>query len=155
MGRVSAGERVRVVLQGRHLSVRGALTKITAELAEAGVGEADRAALELVLAEVLTNIVKHAFTTFPSGSISVEVRTAADRLVCEVADDGAPMPRGTLPPGRPPPLDGALDDLPEGGFGWLLIRELARDLDYGRAAGLNRLRFSLPLARGSRPELTS
>ena len=42
--------------------------------------------------------------------------------------------------------DTALEDLPEGGFGWHLIHSLTNDLTYLRTGGCNRLRFLLPLA---------
>ncbi|WP_280514091.1 hypothetical protein [Allosediminivita pacifica] len=35
--------------------------------------------------------------------------------------------------------------LPEGGFGWFLIHELARELAYRHDGGMNRLTFRLPL----------
>jgi serine/threonine-protein kinase RsbW len=37
------------------------------------------------------------------------------------------------------------DDLPEGGFGWFLIRELTKDLQYVRHEDQNRLTFSIPI----------
>ena len=55
------------------------------------------------------------------------------------------MPGGRPPAGRlPDGADCALVDLPEGGFGWHLIRTLTRDLAYVRSGGCNRLSFLLP-----------
>jgi serine/threonine-protein kinase RsbW len=52
------------------------------------------------------------------------------------------MPKETLPEGR---LIARADvsNLPEGGFGWFLIRALSRDLDYRRVGGRNLLSFRL------------
>lgn len=67
---------------------------------------------------------------------------------CLLVDQGAPMPGGTLPEGSQAGRTGlALADLPEGGFGWHLIRSLTRDLAYTRVAGTNRLSFLLPRDR--------
>ncbi|WP_245605407.1 ATP-binding protein [Roseicyclus elongatus] len=48
---------------------------------------------------------------------------------------------------RPPPptLAGhAATDLPEGGFGWLLIHQISTALTYRRDGGENRLSLTLP-----------
>ena len=42
------------------------------------------------------------------------------------------MPNGQPPFGFAPDVTVALDDLPEGGFGWFLIKDLARDVSYER-----------------------
>jgi len=99
-----------------------------------------RGTAELVLAEVLNNIVEHAYARH-SGEIEVTLSRDAGGILCEVADTGLPMPQGAPPAGQLPPLEG--DDLPEGGFGWHLIRSLARDLEYRREGGRNLLRFRL------------
>jgi serine/threonine-protein kinase RsbW len=54
------------------------------------------------------------------------------------------MPGGRLPEPRPAPLDVALEDLPEGGFGWNVIRDLTAGLAYRRVNGVNRLNFRVP-----------
>ena len=48
--------------------------------------------------------------------------------------------------GKPANLDVAFEDLPEGGFGWFLIQDLAKDVLYARVENENRL--SLRLAVG-------
>jgi serine/threonine-protein kinase RsbW len=52
------------------------------------------------------------------------------------------MPGLCLPAGKFQPLDD-LADLPEGGFGWYLIRSLTEELSYRRSNGINRLSFQL------------
>jgi len=63
-------------------------------------------------------------------------------ILCEVRDYGRPMPAGGPPdPGLPtiePP-----DILPEGGFGWHIIRCLVADLSYERVGDCNRLRLTM------------
>lgn len=100
----------------------------------------DRATAEIVLAEVLNNIAEHAYATVMRGPIRMWLRRSGDRLHCLIEDEGAPMPGGALPMGRPP----APDDLGEGGYGWHLIRSLTEGLRYERVADVNRLQFSLP-----------
>ena len=99
----------------------------------------DRSTAEIVLAEVLNNVVEHAYALHP-GEIRLTLSVAADQLLCVIEDDGTPMPGGAPPAGHLP--DPQL--LPEGGFGWHLIRSLSTGLDYRRNGATNRLSFSLP-----------
>ena len=98
-----------------------------------------RSSAEIVLAEVLNNVVEHAYA-LTQGDIVLAVTRQAQGLACTILDTGAVMPGLCLPKGRLQPL-GLTEDLPEGGFGWFLIRTLARKLDYHHADGVNRLSF--------------
>lgn len=137
------GPSLRLRLIADPLGVRAALAEVVGALRLAGA--ADPAAAELVLAEVLNNIAEHAYAAGP-GPVLLRVRPlpgTAGGLAVTTLDRGAPMPGLALPAGAAPALDAAPGDLPEGGFGWFLIRRLARGLDYRRRAGCNRLRFRL------------
>ena len=125
-------------------AVRAALEHLPLSLAPCGLSADVVGTLELILAEVLNNIVKHAYRS-GGGAITLRLGLGEAALWCEVCDTGAAMPGGHLPAGAPAAIDVAVDDLPEGGFGWFLIRTLAQDLSYHRDGGTNRLSFSLPL----------
>ena len=43
--------------------------------------------------------------------------------------------------------------LPEGGFGWALIRDMTRDLTYRRQGRMNRLSFVIDLDMETVPQL--
>lgn len=100
-----------------------------------------RGAAELVLAEALNNIVEHAYAG-QSGQIELRLQPRAGGLTVTITDWGRPMPGGAPPPGNPPALSSGAD-LPEGGFGWHLIRRLTSGLDYQRSVNRNVLRFDL------------
>jgi serine/threonine-protein kinase RsbW len=103
-----------------------------------------RGSAELVLAEVLNNVAEHAYRG-GQGPVAVTLARGPAGVACLIVDQGAAMPAGTLPEGKLPETSGlALEDLPEGGFGWHLIRTLTRDLAYLRTGGCNRLSFTLP-----------
>lgn len=129
---------IRLVLQSDARSVRTALRELFVAAPMRHLPEAERDTAEIVLAEVLNNIGEHAYA-MSGGEIEVTIRHGADGLACTVIDRGVRMPGATLPRGEMPPLA----DLPEGGFGWHLIRVLARDLTYRREADRNELRFRL------------
>lgn len=102
-----------------------------------------RGMAELVLAEVLNNIAEHAYSAGP-GPVSVTLTPVAGGTQCLVVDQGAAMPDGRVPVGNLPSATAAMEDLPEGGFGWHLIHSLTRDLSYRRTGPCNRLSFLLP-----------
>lgn len=99
---------------------------------------------ELVLAEVLNNVAEHAYPE-RAGPVAISLRRVDDGICCHIVDRGAAMPGNRLPEGElPDRRDLALDELPEGGFGWHLIRRLTCDLIYARRDKENRLSFRLP-----------
>jgi serine/threonine-protein kinase RsbW len=100
-----------------------------------------RGAVEIVLAEVLNNISEHAYAGHP-GKIELWITAHETFLFVRVVDSGLPMPGGEVPGGA---LDVAaeIQDLPEGGFGWFLIRTLTHELAYLREGGHNTLSFCM------------
>ncbi|MBK5925925.1 ATP-binding protein [Rhodobaculum claviforme] len=126
--------------------VRAALAQVRAALDGLGLTPECHGDIELVVAEVLNNIVIHAYGHQP-GPIDVALTLAEGVLDCEVRDKGRPMPGLAAPPGDPARLDLGRDAVPEGGFGWFLIRRHARCVRYARKEGMNRLSLSLPLCR--------
>lgn len=115
-------------------SVRTGLARAMGSAPMARLGPEDRGRAEILLAEVLNNIAEHACRG-RTGEIRLLVRLEPERLCLVVEDDGAAMPSGTLPEGALPEAA----TLPEGGFGWFLIRTLAREISYLRDGKTNRL----------------
>lgn len=142
----AAGETCTLELDAAHRgdAVRSALESVCRTLAEWRYGPETVATAEILLAEILNNIIEHAFADRPDGTVTVELRTTRNGILVEVADDGAPMPGLRLPEGRPADIDVPEHLLPEGGFGWHLIRSLATDLHYRRENGRNHLGLRLP-----------
>ncbi len=102
--------------------------------------------LELILAEVLNNIVEHAYGDRGVGRIDLDLSVRDGWISCTITDRGAPMPGGFLPNARRySPDEMALGDLPEGGFGWGLIRDMADLLTYQRDGDRNRLSLGIDL----------
>lgn len=143
--------RFRIAFPGDELSVRSALNALNGALGTMSLGPQVLGAAEIVLAEVLNNIVEHAYTDHGRGVVEVIVDCLPEGLAFRVLDDGRPMPSGKLPEGRGPDLDVSPDQMPEGGFGWLMIRELTDELVYERSANRNILSFRLPFCADLRP----
>ena len=134
-----------LLLQATPMGVRAALSEMRARFNYPLPAAGTLGMAETVLAEVLNNIVEHAYGSTGTGEIELRMARAGTWLRVDVRDYGTEMPDGKLPGGSLPGTESGLDGPPEGGFGWFLIRAFARDLHYQRVEGANRLTFSVPL----------
>lgn len=135
---------IRVSVVGTFEGVRDGLTDLTGALDRCGVDPSDLGTFEIVMAEVLNNIVEHAFASIEGAQIQVRVTCTSDGLRIQTRDTGHPMPDGLLPAGNAHDLDVDLLDLPEGGFGWNMIRTLTSVLEYQRSDDANNLNLVIP-----------
>lgn len=126
-------------------SVRHALDTAVTRLLAMDLGEAAAGVVEIALAEALNNVVEHAYAGEKDGAVELIVERGDRALGFRILDDGWAMPGGTAPRGEAVDLDVALEDLPEGGFGWFLIHELTEGLSYRRLDGRNELTFQIVL----------
>ncbi|UWQ17720.1 ATP-binding protein [Jannaschia sp. M317] len=99
----------------------------------------------VVLAEVLNNIVEHAFEEQEAGWIDCKISRKPGCFAIETCDNGIPLPPSLLSSGTLPDMGADRDDLPEGGFGWFIVHSLTNDMIYEREDGKNRLSFSLQI----------
>lgn len=129
--------------------VRRALLDVSALFTDLGVSRFDLEAIELVLAECMNNVVEHAYGRRPGHDFLLHLHLGCDSLFCRIEDGGAPMPGFSLPRGRRRNLAVEMDELPEGGFGWFLIRQLTDDLSYDHVGGVNRLSFRIAIGTES------
>ncbi|MFN4155939.1 MAG: ATP-binding protein [Paracoccaceae bacterium] len=136
-----AGDRTRIVIPSDPMAVRQALCALFERLMAGQISADARDTAQLVLAEALNNIVEHAYAQSP-GEIEVTVELCPGGLTCRIMDAGLPLPGEALPEGRLAPLR-AGDALPEGGFGWHLIRSLSQDVNYRREGERNFLTFRI------------
>ena len=134
----------RIVLPASPMAVRAALGDLRARWRNDGLSRSLCGTAEQVLAEVMNNIVEHAQADRDDGVIDLAITAEGSELACLVRDDGEPMPNGALPAGQLAVVSDTLMALPEGGFGWFMIRSLTSDLRYARADGWNCLSFRIP-----------
>jgi serine/threonine-protein kinase RsbW len=91
--------------------------------------------LKLALTEACSNSVRHAYDG-GEGHVDIQFVLHDDRLIIEVADDGA-----GFEPHTPDPVEGR--ELSEGGLGIAIIRSIADQVEIGDGPGGrgSRLRF--------------
>lgn len=98
----------------------------------------------LILAEALNNVVEHAYRNSEDGDIDIIVKMAVNWVTIEINDFGPEyaLPRSTI---MDSPGEHALEDLPEGGFGWGLIEILTDGISLARIDNRNHLILSKKL----------
>lgn len=131
-------------VSGEH-EVRSALQQLKRGLAPLRLSDDVTGTVELVLGEVLNNVVEHAYGQTMNGDVRLRCRSTGNGLAFAVFDGGRALPGLVLPPGDPPEIDVERNDLPEGGFGWFLVKSLTTGLAYARRRHCNVLKFSIPL----------
>ena len=121
------------------LDARAIVRAVGDRLRAAGLGPVRAGEVEIALAEAINNVVEHAYATTEPGPVRIACSLVDDRLDIRISDAGRPLPDERLPAGRPADLDVPLQDLPEGGFGWFLIKSLTTDVRYDRCGLSNQL----------------
>lgn len=133
-------------IESGELAVRTALEQFLDALKPLELDVEECGTIELVLAEVLNNIVEHAYPpSEPTGMIDISCTQKPDGLMVHIVDAGLSMPDGKMPLGEMASVDVDLEDMPEGGFGWFLIQHLARDVTYCRVGSENHLKMRLAI----------
>ncbi len=102
--------------------------------------------VQIALAEALNNIAEHAFTGLPPRDAGMTLSVRDDALTIEITDHGHALPQHLLQSPHHHDLTGDVADLPEGGFGWMLIHELTFQVLYSRRDGVNRLSLIFDLS---------
>lgn len=139
-----------VRVESGQLAVRSALAQIIVKLEALSLDQEEISTVELVLAETLNNVVEHAYPTSEgSGPINICCRHLADGLHFTVRDFGRAMPNNETPLGQLSAFDDDIQVLPEGGFGWFLIKDLAKDVRYARDGNENRLDLRIAVGYGA------
>ncbi|KUJ85384.1 ATPase [Ruegeria marisrubri] len=141
-------DRVELSFPAVEVAASAGLANLSAQLAARGLPQERAGDVKIALAEAINNVVEHAYAGMEPALVQVECRFGPNRLDILISDTGRPLPGARPPDGEPASVDTPLQDLPEGGFGWFLIRQLAKDVRYERRDGSNRLhlRFDLRCA---------
>ena len=125
--------------QATELDARDGIGCVVEKLRALGMSETRAGEVRIALAEAVNNVVEHPYAGRAPGDVRIRCNLDTAQLWISIWDAGMPLPDNRLPPGNPADVSGPIEDLPEGGFGWFLIRELTSDIQYQRANGSNEL----------------
>ena len=131
------------------LVIRQVVEDICQHLGQAGLPAADLTSVQIVIAEILNNIVEHAYGINGTGRFSVHIRVRGGLLFAGFCDCGQRIPTNVLTPQSMDDPDSDIPDLPEGGFGWSLIHILVSQLRYRYVSEQNWLTVAIPISIGS------
>jgi len=134
-----------ISFRATEMEVRGAMCSLKQTLEEANVAPSSVDDAQIVLAEICNNVVEHAYASHTAGDVSVNIYASEGKLSCRVQDHGAAMPDEQLPLGKAVDTRAEIAQLPEGGYGWMLIHSLTENITYERTEGANMLSFDLPI----------
>ena len=115
------------------------IATLSARLTEHGLPQHRAGDVKIALAEAINNVVEHAYSDVAPAAVQVTCCLCKDTLKVLISDTGKPLPGLQPPDGIPSEIGTTIQDLPEGGFGWFLIRELTREIRYRRRRGQNQL----------------
>jgi anti-sigma regulatory factor (Ser/Thr protein kinase) len=102
--------------------------------------------VNVVLDEILSNIISHAYKHDERSEILVRLEYRPNEIVVEVEDAGKPFDPLQVPP---PDLAGPLQTRQVGGLGIHFIKSLMDEVAYARIDGKNRLCLRKKLPAGS------
>lgn len=121
------------------LNVRQAVIDLRDSLMLLRFDDDTAGSVELAAAEALNNIAEHAYCGSADGTIEMTAYVDGSALYLSIIDEGKPIASAELPEGAVPEIPENRSDLPEGGFGWSIIRQLCDDVQYHRQNNRNAL----------------
>jgi len=130
----------RLSLEGTLHDASAAVEALMAELAR-DVPPKDCEAIELGMAEIVSNIVRHGYDG-AAGPIRIYWTVSPRQVALRICDYGKPMPKDSLQSARHTSLDfheTGLHDLPEGGLGLAFVSRMFHKLSYRSRGRVNRL----------------
>jgi serine/threonine-protein kinase RsbW len=131
-------------ISASYLELRNAADRLRSLLGQSGVAKEMAGSCELVLQELLTNIVDHAYEGDASQFIEIHLSLKGERLVIETIDTGFAANVDLDAVAMPDPLD-----FQEGGYGIAIIKTLADEISYRRQGDKNLWKLTIRTKRGN------
>jgi serine/threonine-protein kinase RsbW len=138
-----AAHDIHLVFSATEDAVRAALNSVRQSLHAFAIDDMTLGTIEIVLAETANNIVEHAYSDSGTGTIVLSCQKESGLVRFELIDNGHAFPGGEIPAKQTHNLEADLQVLPEGGFGWGLIRDMTTSLVYRHVDGKNILQFTI------------
>ncbi|MEN0062403.1 MAG: ATP-binding protein [Myxococcota bacterium] len=142
-----AFEPVKIELSSRYEDICLGTEAVEGFAVRLGFPEEEAQMLAVATAELLNNVVEHAYREEPGHRIAITLHVQDDRMVLRVKDDGRPVPHGLLDGVSLPEVDpDDVSSLAEGGMGLFIATSVFECLSWvACASGGNELNASVPL----------
>jgi serine/threonine-protein kinase RsbW len=127
-------------------TVHSVVQRVSDDLGALNLTDDHRADFKILLVEVINNIIEHGYQRENRKPIELSLTRDGRSLKFVFVDFGLPMPFGKIQSDNLDPATYARDQLPEGGFGWQIIRQLAHDIHYQRKGRVNSLSLKLGIS---------
>lgn len=128
---------LRLTLSNQRAEIARVHSTLAEFLDEEGVPPGMAHRVKLVVEELVVNVIQHAFADDAKHAILLDVRTEPGGIAVVVEDDGKPFDPRAVSPLK---IGELLEAGRSGGLGVAIIKKMARDLEYVRAGGRNRVR---------------
>ena len=129
------------------LAARSAVSHLMKSLGPLHLREDDAGTVELVVVEAINNVVEHAYPTeLDDGPIKLTCARTDAGLKVSIVDRGKALPHDLAAMGKVQNMDVDPMEIPEGGFGWFLIKDLTDSVTYHRLGWENHLHLNFVFA---------
>jgi serine/threonine-protein kinase RsbW len=129
--------RIRFRIEPDLSALAPAAERVRVFLLRHGVDRTALFAVEMAIEEIATNAIKYAFRSYSGGEITIEAAAMPGRAELIIEDNGDAFDPTTAPD---PEVNRALEDMPIGGLGIHLVRELTDGFEYHRVDDRNKIR---------------
>lgn len=129
--------RIRFTIEPDLEELAPAAERIRLFLSGLGVDRTAIFAIEMVVEEIATNAIKYGFRSSQKGEITIEASTTPTRAALTIEDNGDAFDPTEA---ADPEVNRALEDMPVGGLGIHLVRELTDSFEYERINDRNQVR---------------
>lgn len=127
-----------IIVQADQAGIAAMMDQVRAALRQWSIPSAAAHDMLVIIDELATNIVSHAWSDGAAHSFRLELLPRADQISIVLHDDGIAFdPTQYQPTGT----DLDIDERPVGGLGLALVHQLAHGIQYSRVDGENRVRI--------------
>lgn len=123
-----------ITLKNRLAEIVRAKDRIAEFASDNHVATAFARKLDIVLDELLSNIIRNAYTDDAEHDIGVRAELSGDRLQLRISDDGIPFDPLAV---EPPDIRSPLEERGVGGLGLVLVRAIMDEVSYQRTQNGN------------------
>jgi serine/threonine-protein kinase RsbW len=110
-----------------------------------GLDEAEAYLLELAVVEAVSNVIRHAYGGRSGNPVDISVTVTPQGMIMDIRDRGVALDPGVLDRAKEFQEPEGISDLPEGGMGLSIIKQVMDKVTYASRDGINTLSMAKAL----------